>query len=306
MKVLITGGNGFVGKHLTKKLLLKGCEVVITSRKKSSEKKLDDSNLLKTLTVNYLEIDSLFSVFVNEQPDYIVHLASGKDRRSLEKIPTTDLLYEMQINFNIIQAASNMKNLKKFVFIGSSDQYDMSAFASNFPNIYSPCNAYGFLKSTASLLLDTLFRESNFPIVQLVPTIIYGPGQGEEMFLPALINTLKEGREIEMTKGEQYRDFIYIDDLVNAISVSLFDLDEQFLGKTYAICSGTPVKLVDLVRLVVKLTNTDIAHVQIGKKDYRVGERLEFDCNYNLFNEDSGWKPKTTLEYGILRMTRSK
>lgn len=304
MKVILIGGNGFVGYNLTKQLLKNDCEVVVTIRLGSSVKNaVTEASYIE---VNYTKGEDLRCIFEKEQPDYIVHLASGKDRRSLKEVLAEDLIGDFQVNLNIAQAASRLIGLKRFVFIGSSDQYDMSAFTCNFPNIYSPSNSYGFLKSTASLLLDTLFRESNFPVVQLIPTIIYGPGQGEEMFLPALINSLSVGETIEMTKGEQYRDFVYIEDLVNAILVSLFDLDKQFLGKTYSICSGGPVKLVDLVKLVVNLTKTDMKQVQIGKKDYRVGEIMEFECNYLSFNNDAGWQPETTLERGILNMIKSQ
>jgi nucleoside-diphosphate-sugar epimerase len=227
MKIIIIGGGGFVGSYLTKKLIDIGCEVVITTRSTSSinNRKLGASYI----EINYTDSEFVFSTFEREQPDYIVHLASGKDRRSLKEVPAHDLIHDFQVNLNIVQAAARLNGLKRFIFIGSSDQYDMSAFTS----IYSPSNAYGFQKSTTSLLLDALFRESSFPVVKLVPTIIYGSSQGEEMFLPSLINTLKRGEAIEMTKGEQFRDFIHVNDLVNAILVSLFDLKEQFLGKTY-------------------------------------------------------------------------
>jgi len=304
MKVILIGGNGFVGNSLTKQLLKNDCEVVVTTRLGSSVKNAIPE--VSYIGVNYNEGEELCCIFEKEQPDYIVHLASGKDRRSLKEVPTHELVSDFQVNLNIVQAATRLNGLKRFIFIGSSDQYDMSAFTRNFPNIYSPSNSYGFLKSTTSLLLDTLFRESNFPIVQLIPTIIYGQGQGEEMFLPALINTLSEGETIEMTKGEQFRDFVYIDDLVNAILISLFDLDNQFLGKTYSICSGEPVKLVDLVKLVVNLTKADIKQVQIGKKEYRLGESMEFECSYLSFNNDASWQPETTLERGILNMIQSQ
>tara|TARA_R110001583_G_scaffold169781_2_gene322988 strand:- start:3630 stop:4544 length:915 start_codon:yes stop_codon:yes gene_type:complete len=297
MKVLVTGGDGFIGKHLVESLTTLGCDVVITSRRRSTQSR--EVPCISYRQVNYNDIAQLTSLFTNEQPDYVIHLASDKDRSSLSSIKSSKLLDEVINGTNVIYASASLPDLKRFIYIGTSDQYDFSVENNGFPGCYTPANSYGFVKSMLSLLLTSLHRDSGFPVVQLVPTIVYGPGQGAEMFLPSLLQALIRGEEIEMTKGEQYRDFIYVSDLATAIIAALFTVTDECLGKTYSVCSGNPKQLIDVVRLAVKESKSDMKQILVGKRPYRSGESMEYFSNYDAFAKDANWAPVVSLEEGI-------
>lgn len=300
IKVLVTGGSGFVGQHLVESLIAAGCEVVVTTRHCTSQQAAHSD--VSYRQVNYRDITQLTDLFADEQPSYVIHLASDKDRSPLSCIKPTKLLDEITHGTNVIYASASLPNLKRFVYIGTSDQYDFSMETNGFPDCYTPANSYGFVKSTLALLLTTLHRDSNFPAVQLVPTIVYGPGQGAEMFLPSLLQALTRGENIEMTKGEQYRDFIYVSDLVDAIVAALFRVTDECLGKTYCVCSGNPIQLIDVVRIAVKESKSDMKQVLVGKRPYRNGESMSYFSNNEAFAKDAGWAPVVSLEEGIKRI----
>lgn len=300
IKVLVTGGSGFVGKHLVESLTAAGCKVVVTTRHKTSQQVTHSDVAYRQ--VNYSDISQLTDLFTDEQPSYVIHLASDKDRSPLSTIEPTKLLDEITHGTNVIYASASLPNLKRFVYIGTSDQYDFSMEANGFPDCYTPANSYGFVKSTLALLLTCLHRDSDFPALQLVPTIVYGPGQGAEMFLPSLLQALIRGEDIEITKGEQYRDFIYVSDLVRAIVAALFKVSDECHGMTYSVCSGNPIQLIDVVRLAVKVSKSDMKQVLVGKRPYRNGESMSYFSNYDTFSKDAGWSPVVSLEEGIQRI----
>jgi UDP-glucose 4-epimerase len=300
IKILVTGGNGFVGKHLVERLISDGFDVVVTTRSLNTQ--VSRNQGARILHVCYENLPQLTELFKQENPQYIVHLASGKDRLPLNQIQPEKIAAEIQHGANVAYAAMEIPDIKRFVFIGTSDQYDFSNDGGFCLDTYNPANSYGYIKSAMSLLIKSLYKSSSFPAVQLIPSIIYGPGQGDEMFLPSLIRALTGGEEIEMSKGEQFRDFIYVADVVDAILKALFTAPNACVGKTYSVCSGLPIQLIDVVRAVVEETRSDFSQVLVGKRPYRAGESMTYFSNYSEFAADSGWAPTTNLRSGIRKI----
>ena len=299
MKVLVTGGNGFVGRHLLKRLKDFNCQVFVTSRIGVAQKNINKEDDVTYLECDYQLLDELTLVFNKVSPTIIINLASGKDRSSLSNAVPQNMLEELSVGMNIIYAAQSLSSLSCFIHIGTSDQYDLGSKGVVRPTEYNAQNSYGFVKATLSLMPDSLFRASDFPYIQIVPSIVYGPDQGDEMFLPALINGLLRNETINTTSGEQKRDFIYIDDFVNAIISVINNLNNCKLGQTYFACYGSTIKLSELIDIVVKLMDRDPNLIRKGARPYRMGEKMDYFSDSKLLSLDTGWKPLVDIETGI-------
>lgn len=299
MKILVTGGNGFVGRHLLKVLKAQCYQVFVISRVGSPNKKNNRVRDVTYLECNYHSLDELVTLFNNIKPEIIINLASGKDRSSLSNVDSSKILEDLSVGMNIIYAAKSLSMLTCFIHIGTSDQYDLGTKCSVHPNKYNVQNSYGFVKATLSLLLDSLFKACNFPYIQIVPSIVYGPDQGDEMFLPALINALMKNEVFNTTGGQQKRDFIYIDDFVSAIVAVIKNFKNCRLGQTYFACYGTTIKLSDLIDIVLELTDKDSNLIRKGAISYRISEQMDYFLDSELLFIDTGWEPLVDLKTGI-------
>lgn len=297
--VLLTGGRGFVGRALVRELLYREYDVVVATRKMEMVTTGSTSKHVTFLEVDYSDLGGLSALLDSVSPDYIVHLASGKNRNAIGNSCPQELLLDAELGLNLVFAAKSLTNLSRFIFVGTSDQYDFSGKSTANPLFPSPLNAYAFGKSVVALLLDRLYTEINFPFVQLVPSIIYGPGQGREMFIPALMESLLGGKTFETSPGAQSRDFLYIDDFVRAIIASLTDLPEGCNGNTYSVTSGACFTLKEVIDLVVESLGASPELVLLGAKPYRCYEKLSFYSDSSVFQKDSGWRPNVTLAEGL-------
>ena len=121
------------------------------------------------------------------------------------------------------------------------------------------------------------------------------------MFLPSLIQALIDGLRFQMTAGEQTRDFIYIDDVVNSVIRSL-ESNSLRKGQIINISSGSPILVKILTKLVAQLIGKDsLQLIDFGTLDYRSGEALEYWALNSRANELLNWSPCMTLEGGLAK-----
>lgn len=134
------------------------------------------------------------------------------------------------------------------------------------------------------------------PVTVLRPSVAYGPGQREDMFLPALICALLRGEPFPMTAGEQTRDFIYISDLVEALGLA--GLDDATNGEVINIGGGSAIRITDLVDKVELMTQSH-GMARRGAVDYRPGEAMRYLLDISKSARLLGWYPSTPLEQGL-------
>jgi nucleoside-diphosphate-sugar epimerase len=118
------------------------------------------------------------------------------------------------------------------------------------------------------------------------------------MFLPALIQALLREEAFPMSAGRQTRDFVYIDDMVEAMIKASRQSDA--LGKAINISCGTPTILRDLALLVARIIGNDCERlIKLGEVPYRLAEIMEYVANPNLAKSILNWSPSTSLEKGL-------
>ena len=291
--VLITGANGFVGRHLSNALLALGAKVSQLMHSSSSQT-LEDQYI-----VDLTQCEKVASTFKRLQPNYVVHLAAQKSRAGdiTDFIKTYDA--NVCMSLNVIHACIELKNLNKFIFLGSCDEYGLVPAPFKETQKEVPVNGYGFSKLAVTQLLKGLFNNYEFPAVVLRPAVVYGPDQGREMFISALIQSLVADENFAMTHGDQRRDFLYISDLVNAITRVMF-ADTQINGCIFNIGAGVSHQLKVVASLAATLIEVNaINRINFGAVDYRVNEGMDYSVDISLAKKLLGWYPQVSIEHGL-------
>jgi nucleoside-diphosphate-sugar epimerase len=295
--ILITGANGFVGQHLSEALLAKGARVSQIFRSAPPDGHVTGTQHALDLT-NSVKVAEVFSLL---QPDTVIHLAGSKSRghdvTQFRETYTANLL----MSLNIIDACRALPNFKRLVFLGSCEEYGQIPAPYRETQREAPTSAYGLSKLAVTQILSALFHSQQFASVVLRPTVIYGPGKSDEMFLPALVQSLLVGKDFAMTTGEQRRDFIYIDDVVDAI-IRAISADERVNGTIINIGAGISYQIKKIATLVANLINPDVnSLIKFGAVQYRPNEVMDYSVVIARAKELLDWYPSTNLKDGVQR-----
>jgi nucleoside-diphosphate-sugar epimerase len=230
------------------------------------------------------------------QPDYIFHLAGTRARVVSQAAFGETLETNLVGTLNLLYAASEIPALERIVIIGTAEEYGHNVAPFEESMRESPVSAYSFSKQCATHLAQLMYRSTGLPVVVLRPSVAYGPGQHSDMFLPALIQALLREERFEMTLGAQTRDFVFVNDLIEAVlrAGHQSGIDGEILN----IGSGEPIVISQLVTYVEELMGcADI--VNRGALPYRVGEPMEYWLDTAKAKRLLDWVPGTTLENGL-------
>lgn len=228
-RILITGASGFIGYHLINAAKKAGLEVDAAVR---SSSKLSHLNALAPnfVALDFGSKDSLVSSLEAGQYSYIIHAAGATKAKSIEEYNLINADYTRNLALAAEQADIP---LKKFVFvsslaaIGPSDYHEVKLFDENRkPN---PVTAYGKSK----LLAEQYLSDSALPLAILRPTAVYGSGEKD---LYIVFKMLQDGLDMYIGKNPQRFSFVYVQDLVNAIMLSLYAGNKT--ERTYNISDG--------------------------------------------------------------------
>ena len=289
MNVLITGGAGFIGQHLIKRLVDLKHQVTVIDNLFVKPQTL----LPKSIDLIKLPIESpqLTSTIKKINPDIIYHLAAANSVLS----PIDDTLTSNIIGtYNLLNAAKNTK-IKQFIFTSSGAVYgEIEKLPISENHVTLPTSAYGISKLTSELHLKLFKKHFNTSILRFAN--VYGPGQNsssEGGVVAIFINKILSGQKpIIFGTGQQTRDFVYVSDVVEALELSL-NHPQSF---TINIGSNKKTSVSDLYNAITKLTKLTPGFTQKPARPQEVQDSL-FDIK--LSKEILNWQPQTSLESGL-------
>jgi UDP-glucose 4-epimerase len=295
-KILITGAAGFIGQHLLNNLINEEFDIHCIVRNLDSKliNKKFDSVLYYDVDLNNKE--NLNRIVKNISPDYVVHLAGRKSRSN--ELKQINSILENNINgtLNLFESLLGIVNLKRVTVLGTIEEYGFADTPFKENNFENPVSIYGVSKLSITKLSKIFFNEYHLPITILRPSLVYGPKQGTEMFISSIINTLTKQQLFAMTKGEQYRDFIFIEDLVEGIKKTfLFD---DLSGLVINIASGKSYKLSEIANKIASLLNAENL-LQIGAIEYRNLEIMNYTVDISLAAQKLKWQPRISIDTGL-------
>jgi len=323
LKILVTGGAGFIGSALIKILINDYGHDVINIDKLTyaanpkSLESLKSSNKYKFYKCDICDIDMLKEIFTREQPDKIMHLAaeSHVDRSissSMDFIQTNifgsyQLLEVSRNYFN--ELSSHKKNIFTFHHISTDEVYgDLKLGEPSFTEStsYKPSSPYSASKASSDHLVRAWYRTYGLPIVVTNCSNNYGPFQNDEKLIPTIIRKLTSGDKVPIYgEGNQIRDWLYVNDHAHALhEVSM----EGKIGETYNIGGNserTNLEVVKEIWQVLRDNNSDFLKINDKFEDCvefitdRPGHDFRYAIDSSKIFKNLGWSPNETFESGI-------
>ncbi len=299
-KILITGISGFIGKNLIKKLLKEDYIIygIVKNRKEIKKikkyiKLLDSKRILKIDITNFKRLSRALRRI---KPKYIIHLAAladpSRDIKNLEETFENNVIGTL----NLLVASKDI-NYDKFINISTAEVYSSHKVPFKEGMKPNPVSPYSASKICSETYCNLFSRTYNKPITTLRFFLIYGPNQNTNTFIHAIINNALKNKDIIMTKGEQKREFTYVNDAVDAIIKTLKNKKSNF--EIINIGSGKQHKLIDVAENVIKLTKSKSKI--ITSLPYRKNELMEYQADTKKAFKLLKWRTKTSLEKGLIK-----
>ncbi len=295
-KILIIGGTGFIGYHFAKKCLTKNWNVYSLSTKLPSSKR--KINKIKYLICDIYNKKKLNMVIGGKKFDYVVNLGGHVDHTKKNKVFNSHYIGCK----NLANYFLNSK-IKKFLQVGSSVEYGHTKSPQKETAIIEEKKLQSFY-GTAKLMATNLLLKYNklfkFPAVVVRLYLVYGPKQDQNRFLPITINSCLKDKSFNCSHGKQLRDFIYIDDVVEAFFKILTSKFTD--GQIINIGSGSPKKIKNVIKYLEKKLNG--GKPIFGKIKIRKDEIMTLYPSIKKAKRLIGWRPKTNFTIGIKKTIR--
>ena len=288
--ILIVGGTGFIGYHLAKRSLKEGWNV--TSISTGHPKKIRYLNRVKYIFCDITKKKSLNNK-IKKPFDYVVNLGGYVDHTNKKKT------FKSHYNGcrNLVEIFSKKKPIS-FVQMGSSVEYGKlrSPQRENSKcNVKTIKSTYGKAKLLSSIYLVKLFKKNRFPSTILRLYLSYGPKQDINRFLPIIINGCIKNIKFPCSEGNQFRDFVHVNDVIEAIVKSL--RNNKARGEIINIGSGKPRKIKKIIQLVKKIAKG--GYPQFGKFNLRKDEIFKLYPSIKKAKNKINWSPKISFDKGI-------
>jgi UDP-glucose 4-epimerase len=295
--VLVTGAEGFIGSHLARCLAGEGARVSGLVRPGADLSRL--AGLEGKIDLHPLDIregEALARLAGDLRPRLVFHLAAVTDPSRSPAGLERCLAVNFSGTLNLLRALENLP-CERLVAVDTAEIYgrNPAPFREDMPP--DPVSPYSLSKAAATLLCRTWAAAYGFPVTVLRLFLVYGPGQGEERFLPQLIEAGLSGRPLKMTPGEQTREYTYIDDAVEGF---LLAARRGPPGEVVNLGSGEEISLNDLVRMVGEVLGREIV-LDPELLPYRENEIRRFVGDHGKAAALLGWRSSVSLKEGLAR-----
>ena len=299
--VLVTGASGFIGKNLVDRLLKEKVNVYVLLRKPIVDYKKEIGVNPK---INYVFFDDikLHNMMHLPEMDVCFNLAGyGIDYKDRD----IDQMIEGNIRFllQLIQFSKYNKT-KLIVNTGSGAEYGIiEGKKISEKDIMQPQSLYGISKFCGFKMGNLYAKENGVEIVTVRPFGVYGPGEKEHRLVPQLIRSLEEEKTLEMTLGEQIRDYIYIDDLIDAYIKIAKSPNKDIYG-VYNVCSSEGISVKEIANIIEEIYGLENKHskFKFGSIPYRIDEIMYYVGDNTKILNEIGWKPSTDIRDGLKKM----
>ncbi len=298
MKILVTGGAGFIGSAFVRQAVKRGYKITVVDKLTYAgdlarlEEIKGKYKFYKTDICHKAEIDSIFK---KEKPQAVVHFAAEThvDRSIRDASPFiktniqgTQILLDISLKYKI----------KKFLHASTDEIYgdiEKGNFSEECP--LKPSSPYAASKAAADLLIRSYIRTHSFPAVIVRPCNNYGPWQYPEKLIPlAVLKILRNEKIPVYARGQNTREWLYVDDCAEGIFAVL---KKGKIGEVYNLGSGQEKKNIEVVRRLLGILKADKSMIKFVKD--RPGHDMRYKLNSGKIFHETGWNPKINFQEGL-------
>lgn len=292
---VITGAAGFIGSNLARKLLSKKITVHAFIKKETNLWRLNDlSKKINFHVINLSEISKLKKAFADINPNFIFHLAvrgAYPSQTNVKEIIETNITS----TFNLLEATKDIP-YECFVNTGSSSEYGFKDKPMKETDLLRPISFYAVTKAASSLFCTTYAKQYNKPIVTFRLFSVYGPYEEPTRLIPVAMKTAIKGGVLKLTKGNEHRDFVYIEDVLDAY---LRVVNKKNInGEIFNIGTGKQYTNIDVAKIIKNYSKNKLK-VEIGTYKSRSWDTDFWVADISKTKRLLNWKPKYTLEKGL-------
>lgn len=292
MKILVTGGAGFIGRHLVDYLLYNHHVTIYDNLSNSSKEKITP---LIQKGAKFIKGDILDFNLLSESSkvDIIIHLAAKSD--VVDSIINPEITNDTNVNgtINVLKCCIQNK-IRKIIFASSAAVYGNCNLPITEKSTTNPTSPYGISKLSAEHKIKKDASEFGFSAVCLRLFNVYGKGQNDQYsgVISKFLKNIREDKPLVIYgDGTQTRDFVSVNDVVEAFSCAISAKSE-----TYNIASGRSISVNDLAKMMLEISGKNL---EIIYKKEKAGEIKFSQCDISLSQKQLGFNPKIDLKKGL-------
>ena len=302
---LVTGSTGFLGSALVTRLLAEKVEVTCLVRSQSISKAhaCADGRRICFVEVPSFETSVLQSKLAGISAEVIFHLASYGVQQADRDIGQL-VEGNVSIVLNLLRATAHWP-LRRFVHTGTCSEYGYPGPQDTLiaeTHSVQPRSLYGAVKAASVLCGNALASSLSIPFVTLRLFGVFGTRETPPRLVPYLISQLQNDRPVDLTPGEQVRDFLFEDDVAAAF-LAAATAEGLKSGEAYNVCSSRPTRIRELAEMVADAMGKPRELLHWGERPYRSDEPMWLVGDNRRFREAvTNWCPTISLQEGIHRI----
>lgn len=299
MKILITGGAGFMGSEIVRQSISRGFETVIIDKITYA----GDLNRIQIRDGKYIfykaditDQEEMLNIFKKEKPDVVIHMAAETHVDRSIKSSTEFIDTNVKGTMSLLDAAKET-GIEKFINISTDEVYGAlgqdGQFTEDTP--LNPNSPYSTSKASADMLGRAYFKTFGLPVVTVRPCNYYGPWQYPEKLIPVMIfkSYMNDKLPVYGT-GENVREWIYISDVADAIFKII---SSGKPGEIYNLGSGEERRNIDTVKSILSIMGKPESLIDFVAD--RPGHDFRYSLGVNKIKNEIDWQPKIKFEEGI-------
>ena len=320
--ILVTGGAGFIGSHLVRRLLQKyphtqilNLDALTYAGNLDNLKDCEAAPNYRFVKGDINDFTMLQELFKTQDFDAVVHIAAESHVDNSIKNPFAFAQTNIQGTLNLLEAArqhwGNHSKDHRFYHISTDEVFGSLGQEGQFTEAtpYDPRSPYSASKAASDHLVRAYFHTYGLPVVLSNCSNNYGPSQHAEKLIPLMIQNIINQKPLPVYgKGENIRDWLYVEDHAEAIDLILH---QGKPGETYAIGGNNEQKNMDIVYQLIEITDRILDRPEGTSKDLirfvtdRLGHDFRYAIDASKIKRELGWESKTPFKEGLEQTVRS-